>query len=166
MRRYIAIALLLAACNKTSSPSTPAFSVSASINGTPTTFNAIITVDTVSTPGTVYIIAHADSSNLTPLFEITLGSMSLKPGAYSYFDSTGLPPNAGSPLPDAPFGLVGYTNWSGDSALQYSTLSDTITLTTVSKTWISGTFQGTCEYTNDSVFSIVSVTNGQFTVGY
>jgi hypothetical protein len=154
MRRYIAIVLFLAACNKTSSPPTPAFNVSASINGTPTTFNAIITVDSLSTPGTVYIVAHSDSANLNPLFEITLGSTPLKTGTYPVADS-----NSG------PQSLLGYTVWS-DSAgtyVQYTAVSDTVTLTTVTKTWFSGTFQGTCEYSADSV---VSVTNGQFTVGY
>jgi hypothetical protein len=155
MRRYIPIALLLAACNKTSSPSpTPASSVSASINGTPTTFNAIITVDSLSTPGTVYIVAHSDSSNLTPLLEITLSSTPLKSGAYPLADSTG-----------GPQSLLGYTVWSDSvgTYFQYPAISDTVTLTTVTKTGFSGTFQGTCEYSIDSV---VSVTNGQFTVGY
>jgi hypothetical protein len=155
MRRYLAIVLFLAACNKTSSPpATPAFNVSASINGTQTTFNAIITVDSLSTPGTVYIVAHSDSANLAPLLEITLSSTPLKAGAYPIADSAG-----------GPQSLLGYTVWSDSvgTYLQYPTISDTVTLTTVTKTWFSGTFQGTCAYTPDSV---VSVTNGQFTVGY
>lgn len=156
MRRYIAIALFLAACTKTSAPSsTPANTVSASINGTPTTFNAIITVDSLSTPGTVYIVAHADSANLTPLLEVTLGNTPLKSGTYLFTDTIG-----------TSFGLLGYTSWSGDSDLQYTALSDTVTLTTVTKTWLSGTFQGTCTYAGDSILSIVSITNGQFTVSY
>jgi hypothetical protein len=154
MRRYLAIfLLLLAACHKsTSNTPTPAFTVSASINDTPTTFNAIITVDTISTPGTVYIVAHSDSANLTPLIEITLSNTPLKPGSYPVTDTTG-----------GPIGLLGYTLWSGGTAVQYPAVSDTVTLTTVTKTWFSGTFQGTCEYSTDSV---VSITNGQFTVGY
>jgi len=155
MRRYIAIVLFLAACNKSSSPApAPAFNVSASINGTPTTFNAIITVDSLSTPGKVYIVAHSDSANLTPLFEITLGSTPLKAGTYPIADS-----NTG------PQSLLGYTVWSDSvgTYVQYTAISDTVTLTTVTNTWFSGTFQGTCEYSADS---IVSVTNGQFTVGY
>jgi hypothetical protein len=155
MRRYIAIVLVLAACNKnTSSGPTPAFTVSASINGTPTTFNAIITVDSVSTPGTVYIVAHSDSANLTPLLEITLSSTPLKPGAYPIADST-----------TGPQSLLGYTAWSDSvgTYIQYPAVSDTVTLTTVMKTWFSGTFRGTCQY---SVDSVVSITNGQFTVGY
>ena len=71
----IALPFLLTACSKkNTAPTTPtpAFSVTAAINGVPTTFNAIITVDSSSTPGTVYIVAHADSANLTPLLEITL----------------------------------------------------------------------------------------------
>jgi hypothetical protein len=153
MRRYIAIALLLAACHKsTSTTPTPSFSISATINDTPTTFNAIITVDTLSTPGTVYIVAHSDSANLTPLLEITLGNTPLKPGAYPFTDSAG-----------GPIGFLAYTNWLNGGAVQYPAVSDTITLTTVTRTWFSGTFSGTCEYSADSV---VSVTNGQFTVGY
>jgi hypothetical protein len=155
MRRYIVITLLLAACNKTSSPTpTPAFTVSASINGTPTTFNAIITVDSLSTPGTVYIVAHSDSANLNPLLEITLSSTPLRSGTYPFADSTG-----------GPQSLLGYTVWSDTAGtyVQYPAISDTVTLTTVAKTWFSGTFQGTCAY---SVDSVVSVTNGQFTVGY
>jgi len=168
MRRYIAIALFLAACTKTSSPSpAPANTISASINGTPTTFNVSITVDTLSSPGTVYVVAHADSANLTPLFEITLGNTPLQPGTYPFTSATGSPLPPGSPLPaGSPFGLLGYTQWSGATDLQYTPLSDTVTLTTVTKTWFSGTFQGTCEYTVDSAASIVSITNGQFTVGY
>jgi hypothetical protein len=154
MRRYIAIVLVLAACNKTTSSTTPAFNVSASINGTPTTFNAIITVDSLSTPGTVYIVAHSDSANLTPLLEIALSNTPLKPGVYPIADST-----------NGPQSLLGYTAWSDSigTFVQYPGVSDTVTLTTVTKTWFSGTFQGTCEY---SIDSIVSVTNGQFTVGY
>ena len=154
MRRYLAIVLFLAACNKSSSPTLPAFNVSASINGIPTTFNAIINVDSLNTPGTVYIVAHSDSTNLTPLFEITLSSTPLKAGTYPIADS-----NSG------PQSLLGYTVWSDSvgTFVQYTAVSDTVTLTTVTKTWFSGTFQGTCEYSADSV---VSVTNGQFTVGY
>lgn len=131
----------------------PSFTVSAVLNGTPTTFNAIITVDSISTPGTVYIVAHSDSANLTPLFEITLsGNRPLKPGTYPSVDSTG-----------GNLGLIGYTVWQGGSAIQYTLLSDTINLTTVTNAWLSGSFQGTCEY---GVDSILSVTNGQFTVGW
>ena len=145
--------LLLAACHKSTAPTpTPAFTVSASINDTPTTFNATITVDTLSTPGTVYIVAHSDSANLTPLLEITLSSTPLKPGVYPLADSAG-----------GPLSLLGYTNWLNGGAVQYPAVSDTVTLTTVTKTWFSGTFSGTCEYSADS---IVSITNGQFTVGY
>jgi hypothetical protein len=154
MRRYLAIVFFLAACNKSSSPTQPASNVSASINGIPTTFNAIITVDSLNTPGTVYIVAHSDSANLTPLFEITLRSTPLKAGTYPIADS-----NSG------PQSLLGYTVWSDSvgTYVQYTAVSDTVTLTTVTKTGFSGTFQGTCEYGADSV---VSVTNGQFTVGY
>ncbi len=151
-RLLVIFVLLLAACHKSTTPPTPAFTVSASINGTPTTFNAIITVDSLSIPGTVYIVAHSDSANLTPLLEITLGNTPLKPGVYPFADSAG-----------GALSLLGYTLWSGGTALQYPAVSDTVTLTTVTPTWFSGTFSGTCEYSADSV---VSVTNGQFTLGY
>lgn len=156
MRRRLIVCLLplLAACGKSEKTApAPPFIVSATLNGVPATFNAIITVDTVSTPGTVYIVAHNDSANLTPLFEITLtGNRPLKPGMYTAADSTG-----------ETFGLIGYTGWNGGSANQYTLLSDTIDLVTVNKTWLAGTFQGTCEYGVDSV---VTVTNGQFAVGW
>jgi len=151
------ILLLLLACHKTT-PSTPipAYSVTAAINGAPTSFNAIINVDSTSTPGTVYIVAHADSANLTPLLEITLlsstSSAALKPGTYFFSDTTG-----------SNSALVGFTNWQNDTAIQYFAVSDTVILTAVNKTNLSGTFQGTCQYTADSV---VSVTNGQFIVGW
>jgi len=91
--------VLLAACHKSAGPGpTPAFTVSALINDTLTTFNAIITVDTLSTPGTVYIVAHSDSTNLTPLLEITLSNTPLKPGVYPFADSAG-----------GPLGLLAYT---------------------------------------------------------
>jgi hypothetical protein len=164
MRRYIAIALLLAACHKSNPTPPPAFTVSANINGTPTTFNAIISVDTFSTPGTVYIVAHSDSANLTPLLEITLSNTPLKPGTYPYV-TTGPDSTGSSATPASPVGLLGYTLWTDSvgTFVQYSAFSDTVTLTTVTQTWLSGTFQGTCEYTPDSV---VSITNGQFAVGY
>ncbi|HET6252852.1 MAG TPA: hypothetical protein VFE32_02195 [Puia sp.] len=160
MRRSLLVIFVLftvtlvpfAACNKNDSTPTPAFNVSASINGTPMTFNAIITVDTISTPGTVYIVAHSDSANLTPLLEITLSHTPLKTGTYPFADSAGGLPN-----------LIGYTLWDGGNAVQYPAVSDTVTLTKVTPTWFSGAFQGTCEYSADSV---VSVTNGKFTVGY
>jgi hypothetical protein len=144
--------VLLAACHKSASIPTPAFTVTASINDTQTTFNAIITVDTISTPGTVYIVAHSDSDNLTPLLEITLSNTPLKTGVYTFADSAG-----------GPLSLLGYTNWINGGAVQYPSVSDTVILTQVTPTWFSGTFSGTCEY---SVDSVVSVTNGQFTVGY
>jgi hypothetical protein len=151
-RLLVIFVLLLAACHKSSTLPTPAFTVSASINGTPTTFNAIITVDSLSIPGTVYIVAHSDSANLTPLLEITLGNTPLKTGVYPFADSGA-----------STSSLLGYTLWNGGTAVQYPAVSDTVTLTTVTKTWFSGTFSGTCEYSADSV---VSVTNGQFSVGY
>lgn len=139
-------------------PDSP-FNVSASINGVPSVFNAIITVDSVSTPGTVYIVAHADSANLTPLFEVTLTSnTALKPGIYSYNQLT----DSTSDIQ----GLIGYTNFSSDTDNQYFSLSDTVTLTTVNKTWLSGTFQGSCQTGYDSVATYITVTNGQFTVGW
>jgi hypothetical protein len=146
--------ICLIACTKTiHTTRVPAFSVTAAINGVPTSFSAIINVDTTSTPGTLYIVAHSDSANLTPLLEITLSdSTKLTPGVY-----TPAPGTHGSQ------GLVGYTGWVGDLANQYNAVSDTVTLTTVNKTWLSGTFQGTCTYSADST---VSVTNGQFTVGW
>jgi hypothetical protein len=152
--------VFLIACHKTHPATpTPPFSVSATINGVPTTFNTIISVDSVSTPGTVYIVAHSDSANLTPLFEVTLTSnTALAPGIYPYnqlADSTG---NLQ--------GLLGYTVWSSDTDNQYFSLTDTVTLTTVNKTWISGTFQGTCQAGYDSVATYITVTNGQFTVGW
>jgi hypothetical protein len=152
--------LLLIACHK-SRPATPTppFSVSATINGVPSTFNAIITVDSVSTPGTVYIIAHSDSANLTPLFEVTLTSnTALKPGIYTYNQLADSTTNIQ--------GLIGYTNWSSDTDNQYFSLSDTVTLITVNKTWLSGTFQGFCQSGYDSVATYITVTNGQFTVGW
>jgi hypothetical protein len=153
MRRFLILTLLFVACTKSKNSPTPAFTVSAAINGTPTTFSALITVDSISTPGTVYIVAHADSANLTPLFEITLSHTGpIKPGTYPYTDSAG-----------GPLSQLGYTIWSGGTAIQYPAVSDTVMLTTVNNTWLSGTFQGTCEYSADSV---VSVTNGQFTVGW
>jgi|GEM_PF-2830498 hypothetical protein len=153
-------AVLFLACAK-SHPATPTppFSVSASINGVPTTFNAIITVDSVSTPGTVYIIAHSDSANLTPLLEVTLtANTALKPGVYPYSQLTDSTSNLQ--------GLIGYTIWTGDSDNQYFSLSDTVMLTTVNKTWLSGTFSGSCQAGYDSVATYNTITNGQFTVGW
>lgn len=154
MRRLLIITLILVACNKSNHLApTPNYTVSASINGTPTTFNAIINVDSTSTPGTLYIVAHSDSDNLTPLLEISISRTgALKPGTYPFADSA-----------NGPLGQVGYTVWLYGGAVQYPAISDTVTLTTVNPTSISGTFQGTCEYSIDSV---VSVTNGQFTVGW
>ena len=152
--------LLFMACAK-SHPATPTppFSVSASINGVPTTFNAIITVDSISTPGTVYIIAHADSRNLTPLIQVTLTSnTALKPGIYSYNQLSDSSSNIQ--------GLIGYTNWNGNTDNQYFSLSDSVTLTTVNKTWLSGTFSGSCQAGYDSVAVYNTITNGQFTVGW
>jgi hypothetical protein len=146
--------ICLIACTKTlHTTPTPAFSVTANINGVPTSFSPIISVDTTTTPGTLYIVAHSDSANLTPLLEITLS------------DSTKLTPGVYTPLPGAHGGqgLVAYTGWVGNLVNQYNASSDTVTITTISKGWLSGTFQGTCAYSADST---VSVTNGQFTVGW
>jgi hypothetical protein len=151
----IALPFLLIACKKTTiiAATRPAYNVTASINGVPTSFNAIINVDSASTPGTVYIVAHADSANLTPLLEITLtGKMPLAAGIYSFSDTI-----AGNQ------GLLGFTAWAGDTDNQYNSISDTVNLTAVNKTWLAGTFQGTCQYSTDST---ISITNGQFTVGW
>ena len=150
---FAVLSLFVIACSKSNtSAASPPSSVSATINGTPMTFNAIITVDSVSTPGTVYIVAHADSSNLTPLLEITLANTPLKAAVYPFTDTTG-----------GRIGLLGYTLWNGGTAVQYPDVSDTVVLTTANRNAISGTFQGTCEYSADSV---VAITNGQFTVSY
>lgn len=154
-RRFLAITVLFASCFKDPGPApAPPDNVSATINGVPTTFNAIITVDSLSTPGTVYIVAHSDSANLTPLLEITLSNTPLIPGIYPF---TGGAPGA------ANTGLLGYTNWLNGSAVQYPAVSDTVTLGIVERNWFSGTFQGACEYSADSV---VFITNGQFSVAY
>jgi hypothetical protein len=166
MHRYIAfiphppfacvflVACMVCSCSKSDkTPPAPPFGVSADLNGAPVSFNAIITVDSVTSPGTVYIVAHNDSANLTPLFELTLtGRRPLKPGTYISPDSSG-----------GTYSGMGYTAWLGGSAIQYPSVSDTVTLATVNNTWLSGTFQGTCEYSADSV---ISVTNGKFAVGW
>ena len=151
-RRYLCFLIIFAACSKTPPSAAPPANVSANINGVPTTFNAVITVDTLSTPGTVYIVAHSDSANLTPLLEITLSYTPLKAMTYPFTDSVG-----------APLGLLGYTLWKGGTAVQYPDMTDTVTLIAANRDWISGTFQGTCAYSPESV---VSITNGQFTVSY
>lgn len=159
----LALSLFLSGCAKSSSTPTPAFTVSASINGAPTTFNAIISVDSISTPGTIYIVAHSDSANLTPLLEITLTGTPLHTGVYP-FTSAGSTDSSGVTSPSTKAGsLLGYTLWSGGTAVQYPAVSDTVTLTAATRNWFSGTFSGTCEYSADSV---VSITNGQFAVGY
>lgn len=154
---FLPAAWLLSSCTKSAkTPQAPPFTVSADFNGTPMNFNAIITVDSASTPGTVYIVAHNDSANLTPLFEITLtGNRPLKAGTYSSPDSSG-----------GNYGTLGYTTWEGDTAIQYTSSSATVTLATVNNTWFSGTFQGSCEVIIDSVVTVATVTNGKFAVGW
>jgi hypothetical protein len=145
--------LLLAACAKTVHQTpTPAFGITAAINGVSTSFSSIITVDSVSTPGTLYIVAHSDSANLTPLLEITLSTGAARiPGTYTSTFVNGNP------------GQLSYTGWNGSVDNQYPSTGDTVTVTTSNKIWLAGTFQGTCAYTPDST---ISITNGQFTVGW
>ncbi len=148
--------LLLAACAKTVHQTpTPAFGITAAINGVSTSFSSIITVDSVSTPGTLYIVAHSDSANLTPLLEITLSTGAARiPGTYT---STFVNGN--------PVGQLSYDRLDPDRSTtwSYPSTGDTVTVTTSNKIWLAGTFQGTCAYTPDST---ISITNGQFTVGW
>ncbi|HXD77049.1 MAG TPA: hypothetical protein VN616_04535 [Puia sp.] len=159
MRRHVPAAIfaslvLFPFCAKTSkTPVPPPFTLTATLNGTPATFNAVITVDSASTPGTVYIVGNSDSANLTPLLEVSLTSnRPLAAGTYSFPDTSG-----------GNSGTLGYTAWRGGTAVQYPRVTDTIVLTTVNANWLSGTFQGTCAYSPDSV---VTITNGKFTVGW
>lgn len=147
--------LAFIACKKTGNSTitpAPVYSVTADINGASTSFSAKITVDTSSTPGTIYIVAHSDTLNFTPLLEITLtGTSAITAGAYPDTVSNGRQ------------GLLGYTGWnSNDTAYQYTSTTDTVTVTSVSKMTLAGTFQGTCQYFLDST---VTITNGKFTVG-
>jgi hypothetical protein len=67
--------------------------------------------------------------------------------------------------------LLGYTVWDGVAFDQYYSVSDTVTVSSVSKSSIAGSFQGTCQYTyfpNDSTATVVetlTITNGRFNVG-
>jgi hypothetical protein len=150
----IILALAFIACKKSTNtaPAPNLYGVTANINGVNTSFTAEITVDTSSTPGTVYIVAHSDTTNFTPLLEITLtGNRPLTAGVYpDTLTAGGLQ------------GLVGYTAWSGATDEQYNPVTDTVTVTSVSKTALAGTFQGTCLYMGDTTF--VSITNGKFNV--
>lgn len=158
MKKFILIMLFflaaLTACKKSNNtgPSVPGtLSVTASINGRDTSFSSIITVDTSSTPGTIYIVAHSDSSNLTPLLEITLyDSTTFKTGIYT------------SSLTNGRLGLLGYTGWTGDTAEQFFSSSDTVDITTINKIALAGTFQGTCQYAD----STITITNGMFAVRF
>jgi hypothetical protein len=156
------ILMVPVACQKAVSPVPVPItdSVSAMVNDSSISFNAEVTVDSSSTPGTIYIIAHSDLANFTPLLEITIISGSpLKTGVYS--DTPG---NGGQ-------GLLGYTAWNGFTDYQYYDSTDMVTINSVSKTSIAGTFQGTCQYIPNSqtdssaVTETVTITNGRFNVG-
>lgn len=158
MKKLISVAIVLLpaliSCKKNSNtPVTPVlYGVTANVNGVNTSFSAEITVDTTSTPGTVYIVAHSDTINFTPLLEITItGNRPLTAGTYpDTLTANGFQ------------GLIGYTAWNGATDEQYTPVTDTVTVTSVSKTVLSGTFQGTCQYAADTTF--VTITNGRFSV--
>ena len=153
-----AVACQKAISNKVPAPITD--SVSAMVNDSAISFNAEVTVDTSSIPGVIYIVAHSDLANFTPLLEITIPvATPIKDTIYSD------PLNSGNP------GLLGYTAWNGVTDNQFYSVSDTVSVSSVSKSSIAGTFQGTCQYTyfpNDSTPTVVetlTITNGRFNVG-
>lgn len=149
-------------CKKTAiynGPVTPYKStVTAMINDTSVSFNASITVDTSSTPGTIYIVAHSDTANFTPLLEITIVSggasvNAVKPGTYT--DTSSLTQ-----------GILGYTTWSGASDEQFANDGDTVSVQSISNTGVMGSFQGTCEFIADTIPVLTKVSNGKFNVGF
>ena len=133
MKQFIAFLVLslfiFIACKKnTSAPVIPPNTLTASVNGTPMSFNIALTVDSTSTPGTIYLVGHSDSANLTPLMEVTITGNQ---------------------------GQIGYTAWSNDTAIQYVGSGDSVSVTST-KTTLSGTFSGTCYYTLDSMVLITN----------
>jgi len=163
----LALILLFVACSKSNSSKPAPYGISATINGKATTFNGFITVDT--TGGQIDISGSTDTltGGFPELeFLITPASGAVKPGLY---------PNQALVNPNAANSYLNYLTTPGggiSNTIQFGSYDDSLTVTSISSTAISGTFHGTADYhyfdPNALAFkdSIITITNGTFNVKF
>jgi hypothetical protein len=157
-----ALTLIFAACKKSNSSNPAPVGISCDINGKATTFNGSISVDT--TGGTVAVIASEDSTIEFPALEFVIGPVGpLTTGIY--------PAENLAPLQS--YSVLSYvapptTQFANTDA--FVSADDTIDVTSVTSTTISGTFHGTALFqyfdpiSTNTVDSTITITNGVFTI--
>jgi hypothetical protein len=166
--KRIALTLLIcsaifAACKKSNSSKPATVGISCDINGQAETFNGSVNVDT--TGGQVAVLASQDSLNAWPALEFVIAPAGpLTVGIYPAQNLVN--PNQSSSV----FSYVAPATTQFESTDQFVSADDTITVTSVTSTTVSGTFHGTAlfQYYNpileNSVDSTVTITNGKFTI--
>jgi hypothetical protein len=155
--------VLLASCKKSSNSSTPAGgTITATVDGTPMTFNNILVAKDTSYLG-AYLLTFSGASSLTssssPELSLTVdGDTSITTGTYN-------------------IGPSGYTtnipamSYSQGTSLVYEsdvtgTYASSIVITTLTKTNVQGTFTGTLTLITGSGATTKAITDGKFNVNF
>ena len=154
--------VFLASCKKSSNSSTPAGStITATVDGTPMTFNNVLVAKDTSYLG-AYLISISGISSLTasaPELSLTVdGPSAVTTGTYN------LPPTG--TITDVPA-----LSFSQGTTLVYSsdvsgTYSSSVVITSLSKTNVQGTFTGTLTLSLGSGATTKAITDGKFNVNF
>jgi hypothetical protein len=183
MKKIFAIAIIsvaLVSCKKSSTPGIGTAGVQAKIGNTTTVFNVLAYANTyeygntyVSTDSTYYVSIYADNSaNSQPYLSIYLTSNQPIAAGMVFSDTASYPYYYYAPLGFNSSYLEidnGHDNDPNDAFTYFQTANvrsnpSTLTITAVSATSISGTFQGTVYADNDSASIKQTITDGKFTV--
>ena len=154
--------VLLASCKKSSNSSTPSGgTITATVDGTPMTFNNVLVAKDTSYLG-AYLISISGISSLTasaPELSLTVdGPSAVTTGTYN------LPPSG--TITDVPA-----LSFSQGTTLVYSsdvsgTYSSSVVITSLSKTNVQGTFTGTLTLSLGSGATTKAITDGKFNVNF
>ncbi len=160
----IAAFVLLASCKKSSNSSTSSTggTLTATVDGTPMTFNNILVVKDTAYLG-AYLLTFSGASSLSsssaPELSLTVdGTSPITVGTYSIGPS-GMTTN----LPAMSFAQGTSLVYESDAT---GTYSSSIVITTLSKTNVQGTFTGTLTLITGSGAATKMITDGKFDVNF
>lgn len=154
--------VLVASCKKSNHSSTPAGgTITATVDGTPMTFNNILIAKDTSYLG-AYAITMSGISSLTasaPELSLTVdGPAAVTTGTYS-INSSGMTTD----LPGLGFSQGTTLVYESDVSGTYST---SVVITTLTKTNVQGTFTGTLTLQLGSGAATKTITDGKFNVNF
>jgi hypothetical protein len=154
--------VLLASCKKSSSPTPTGGTITATVDGTPMTFNNVLVAKDTAYLG-AYLLTCSGASSLTsssaPELSLTVdGTSAITTGTYSIGPSGN---TANLPA----------MSYSQGTTLVYEsdvtgTYESSIVITSLSKTNVQGTFTGTLTLITGSGATTKAITDGKFNVNF